>query len=311
MAYHDRDLAPETETVALMNDQTTGIGKRAAAERPFRRKAALRAEAAAPRVEKVMSPSKPMPLPEPEVVASLPATLPEPWERLRATPLGLGRRQVGQMPLVNLHRSDPAAKAFDVLRTRLLQTLKARGWRRIGIVAPTRGCGASFTAVNLALSIARVPDSRTVLLDMNMRDPGLAGALGLGAPGDMRALLRGDVSYLDHLTRCSGTLAVGLGAGVAGDASELLQAPASAEVLDLIQDELNPDVVICDLPAILAHDDLAAFLPRLDGVLLVADGTQTTADQIRRCQQVIGDTTPLLGVILNRGRGTGAENYAL
>lgn len=310
MAYHDRDLAPETETVAVMNDQTTGIGKRSAAERPFRRKAALRADAAAPRVEKVLPP-KALPIAEPAPTGMLPATLPEPWERLRATPLGLGRRQAGQMPLVNLHRSDPAAKAFDVLRTRLLQTLKARGWRRIGVVAPTRGCGASFTAVNLALSVARVPESRTVLLDMNMRDPGLAGALGLTAQGDMRALLRGDVSYLDHLTRCSGTLAVGLGAGVSGDASELLQAPACAEVLDLIQTDLNPDVVICDLPAILAHDDLAAFLPRLDGVLLVADGTQTTADQIRRCQQVIGEATPLLGVILNRGRGSGAENYAV
>lgn len=305
MAYHDRDLAPETETAALMNDQTTGIGKREAADRPFRRKAALRAEAAKRRAKTVdpATSTKALPLPAPQIAGPLPATLPEPWERLQTIPLGLGCPQSAQMPLVNLYRSDPAAKAFDVLRTRLLQTLKARGWHRIGVVAPTRGCGASFTAVNLALSIARVPESRTVLLDMNMRDPGLAKALGLPAQGDMRALLRGDASYLDHLMRCSGTLAVGLGAGVARDASEMLQAPVSAEVLDLIQTELNPDLMICDLPAILAYDDLAAFLPRLDGVLLVADGTQTTADQIRRCQQVIGETTPLLGVILNRGRG--------
>ncbi|NDW45015.1 CpsD/CapB family tyrosine-protein kinase [Ruegeria sp. PrR005] len=314
MAYHDKKLAPEWNEAADMRDQDDGMDDDRTENRPFRRKAALIAEARRPAMvepEAVATPAKAEPAPEPAKRQTLPMALPEPWLRLRQTSLGLRLPQKGRMPLVNLFRADPAAKAFDVMRTRLLQTLKAKGWTRIAISAPTEGCGATFTAVNLALSMARVPGSRTVLLDMNMRDPGIAAALDMPAKDDMRGLLRRETSYLDHLFRCGDTLALGLGAGPVRDASELLHSQVAGEVLDEIQEELKPDVILCDMPAVLAHDDLAAFVGSVDGVLLVADGTMTTSEHVRRCEQVLGVDVPLVGVVLNRGREAGQENYVV
>ncbi|MEZ5767095.1 MAG: hypothetical protein R3D80_05045 [Paracoccaceae bacterium] len=43
---------------------------------------------------------------------------------------------------------------------------------------------------------------------------------------------------------------------------------------------LKPDVVMLDLPPMLEYDDLAAVLPHVDGVLLVADGTSTQTKDI-------------------------------
>lgn len=310
MAYHDKTLAPEWDKAADMRDRNDGTDGERKETRPFRRKAALIAEAQRPSATKraVLAPKA-----KPEIVKKqmLPAALPEPWLRLRQTSMRLRQPQKGRMPLVNLFRTDPAAKAFDVMRTRLLQTLKARGWKRIAIAAPTEGCGATFTAVNLALSMARVPGSRTVLLDMNMRDPGIAAALDMTAKGDMRGLLRGERSYLDHLFRYGDTLAVGLGAGAVRDASELLHSQVAGEVLDEMQEELRPNVILCDMPAVLAHDDLAAFVGSVDGVLLVADGTMTTSEHVRRCEQVLGANAPIVGVVLNRGREAGQENYVV
>jgi len=71
-------------------------------------------------------------------------------------------------------------------------------------------------------------------------------------------------------------------------------------------ESLQPDVVLYDLPPVLAYDDLAAFLPQVDGVLLVADGTQTTASQIVACEKILNGQTRLLGVILNRASRAGA-----
>lgn len=309
MAYHGRNLDLNGNATAVMQDPMKPCDDEKAEARPFRRKAALLAE-----------PEQPEPRPEPapsievrqeQEQRLLPAMLPEPWERLPVTPLRMRPPRAGRMPLVNLFRADPAARAFDVMRTRVLQALKAKGWTRIAIAAPTAGCGSTFTAVNLALSMARVPGSRTVLLDLNMRAPGVAAALELPARADMRGLLKGETSYLDHLTRCNDTLAVGLGAGPVRDASELLHSASASAMLDQMQRELRADVVLCDLPPVLAFDDLAAFVPRVDGVLLVADGTQTTSEQIRRCEQVLGANVSLLGVVLNRGRGNGAENYVV
>lgn len=240
---------------------------------------------------------------QPQRAASvLPARLPSPWERLPRVKPGLRDAGAKPKPLVSLFREDPAARAFDLLRTRVMQTLRSQGWRRVAIAAPTPGCGATFTAVNLALSLARVPDSRTVLMDMNRRAPGVAQMLELPVKGDMEAFLQGDISAEEHLVRCSDGLALGLAGRPDRNAAETMLDPSCALALDEMLLTLDPDVVLYDLPPILSFDDAAAFLPQVDALLLVADGTQTTAAQIRACEDLLGDQTELLGVVLNQAR---------
>lgn len=205
-------------------------------------------------------------------------------------------------PLVDYHRDHPTAKAFDLLRTRLTQALRRHGWSRIAIVAPTTSCGATFTAVNLALSLARVPGSRTVLVDLDQRKPGVAEALGLCGDWPIGEFLMGRRLMEEHMIRCSDTLALALNTQVYENASEHLHDEVACAVLEDTLEELSPDVVLYDLPAMLEYDDLAAFLPQVDGVLLIADGTRTTKTQIVECERILEGQTQLLGVVLNRGR---------
>lgn len=207
--------------------------------------------------------------------------------------------------LANFVCSDPAARGFDLLRTRLLQTLRENGWSRIAIASPTHGCGATFTAMNLAQSLARIPGSRTVLMDINHRKPGIAGMLGMDGVGDMRGYLSGDVPMDQHLLRASNTLALGLADGPDPRAAEILHDARCGETLNRMTEALHPDVVLYDLPPVLVYDDLAAFLPQVDGVLLVADGTQTQASHIAACEKILEGQTQVLGVILNRARKSG------
>ena len=211
----------------------------------------------------------------------------------------------GVPSLVEYFRADPIAKGFDLLRTRLVRTIRAYGWRKIAIVSPTAGCGTTFTAVNLALSLSRVPGSRTILMDMNQRAPGVAEALGARNPNRLDDFLLGETAIEEYLVRPSTTLAVGLADAPNHLAAEMLHDPLTAEVLDDMVDMLDPDLVIYDMPPMLAHDDLAAFLPQVDGVLLVADGTKTLPEHISACERVLEGQTQLLGVVLNRGRAEG------
>ena len=242
--------------------------------------------------------------PEP-AVDNLPATLPTAWDRLPRVKTGLRDARARRAPLVSLFREDPAARAFDLLRTRVMQALRLNGWRRVAIAAPTPGCGATFTAVNLALSLARVPETRTILMDMNRRAPGIAKALNISGAGDMAGFLRGEVAAAEHLVRCCDGLALGLAEAPDRNAAETLHDPHCVQALDDMTLALDPDVVLYDLPPILSHDDAAAFLPQVDALLLVADGTQTTAAQIRACEDILGDQTELLGVVLNQARTAG------
>lgn len=208
-------------------------------------------------------------------------------------------------------RETDVSRAFDLLRTRLRQTVKQHGWTNIGVVSPTGGCGNTFTAANLAASLARIPSSRIVLMDMNMRAPGLAAALDMdaSAAADLCDFLAGDVAISDYLLRASDSLAVGLNAQVQPDAAEILQDPATLDSIAHMQSALKPDMVIYDLPPLLCHDDASAFLPQLDGVLLVSDGTQTMAKHLKECERILEGQTALLGVILNRARASSIERF--
>ncbi|WP_147419667.1 CpsD/CapB family tyrosine-protein kinase [Sulfitobacter guttiformis] len=208
-------------------------------------------------------------------------------------------------------RATDVSRAFDLLRTRLRQTVKQHGWVNIGIVSPTSGCGNTFTAANLAASLSRVPSSRTVLMDFNMRTPGLAQMLDLDASetGNLRDFLAGDVAISDYILRTSDTLAVGLCATPQNDAAEIMQDPATLASLAEMRAGLNPDIVLFDLPPMLTFDDTSAFLPQLDGVLLVSDGTRTMAKHLAECERILGGQVPLLGVILNRARASSIERF--
>ena len=224
------------------------------------------------------------------------------WAALPRIPFDPLERQRSRLPLVSAFRTSPTARAFDLLRTRLLQNLKLHDWKRVAITSPGAGGGTTFCATNLALSLSRVPGNRTLLMDMNLRSPGVAAALGIAPQGDMARFLGGEVSLVDHLQRLSETLAVATNGLACPDASEVFHNPRCEDVVTSTIEATAADTVIFDLPPVLELDDVAAFLPQVDGVILVSDGEASTAADLAACERMFGDQTPLLGVVLNRAR---------
>ena len=134
------------------------------------------------------------------------------WQDLPLALPGVKSRSASAMQrsLTKADRDPTTRRAFDQLRTRLRQTMKERNWINVGVAAPTSGCGTTYTAVNLAMSLARVPGSRTLLMDMNMRNPALADAFNVAVDGPISDFLSGETPMGAHLSRSSDTLALGL-----------------------------------------------------------------------------------------------------
>lgn len=248
------------------------------------------------------------------VEPSLPATKSAPLPRLVDCWNDMGHISVNEALLdrnlvITATRNDPAHSMFEVLRTRLMNALSDNGWRRVAITSPTADCGKTFTAVNLAIALSRYDSCRTVLLDMDMRRPGdMAQMLGARAPGSMARFLRGASAVDTHLMRMGqnllnigANLAIGLNDRVESYASEILKHTETARVLDRMTSDLQPDIVLYDLPSVLEHDDVLAFREHIDAVLLVSGGGTTTSEQLQEVMRRLGEGTPLLGVVLNRG----------
>ncbi len=216
-------------------------------------------------------------------------------ETVRLEPKHLARQRI-----ICFDRRHPAHMAFDQLRTRMLQVLDRQRLVRVGVTSPTKGCGKTFVTANLAFSLARQPSRRTVALDCDLRLPALVKALGVPGRRDIQAMFAGEVAPEAHLLRPRANLAVGVNTQPSLDAAELLQDPMTGAVLDRIQAELAPDVMLVDLPPMLLSDDVIGILPRLDALILVVGGGITLPEEIDRCSRLMGAFGPFLGVVMNR-----------
>lgn len=229
------------------------------------------------------------------------------WAALRR--LAVSERQSDLGRLVRHGRGEPAQAVFDMLRTRVAQAMQERGWSRIAISSPTKGCGKTFVAANLALALARLRTLRVGLMDLDFRMPSLAAVFGAHDAGALSLLLGGHDRIEDHVRRIDDHLAVAFNGVRLQEPAEALNDTTTGETLDRLQAVLGLDILIFDLPPMLACDDFLAFLPKVDCALLVAGGGVTRADEIRRCAKLIEGRKPLLGVVLNQADDPDVERY--
>jgi protein-tyrosine kinase len=210
--------------------------------------------------------------------------------------------------IVTFERGDPVHATFDMMRTKTLRVMREKGWKTLGVTSPTGGCGKTTTLMNLAFSLAHQPDMRTVVMDVDLRRPALGKLLGLTQPQSMASILQGTRGLAENFVRYGDNLAIGTNAKGIRNSSELLQHPSTGHALADLKAQFRPDLVLIDLPPMLVNDDVMAFMPHLDAVLLVAAAERSRIDEIDKCEQDLAEHTNVLGVVLNKCRYPG-EDY--
>ncbi|MBU2357776.1 MAG: CpsD/CapB family tyrosine-protein kinase [Alphaproteobacteria bacterium] len=212
--------------------------------------------------------------------------------------------------IVSFVRGSESA-SVDMMRTRILQQIRDNNWRRLAITSPTAACGKSTIALNLAVSLSRQPEVRSLLLELDLRRPSLARMLGINPrPVDFSEVLRGKARFDESAACFGGNMAVGLNSTKVRDASELLGSAGIGSVLSEIETAYAPDITIFDMPPMLAADDMMAFATQVDCVLIIAAAEKTTTKEIDLCEQELARQTNVMGVVLNECRYMGPEaNY--
>jgi protein-tyrosine kinase len=196
-----------------------------------------------------------------------------------------------------------ALRAYKILRTRLLRRLEANQWTSFAVTGVTAGEGKTLTALNLALALAQDVNTCVFLVDLDLQRPRIASYLGMSNLHGEKGLsdyLLGDESmdniiYSPDIER----FAVIPNFQPLQQSSELLASPRMLELLRMLENEMPRRIVIFDMPPILASDDVLAFAPQLDGVLLVVGEGATSRDSLRSAKEVLAEMN-LLGVVLNR-----------
>jgi len=231
-----------------------------------------------------------------------------------ATPLNwvkLNWAHLEQRRIVAHNVADPRSKAFDMLRTQVLQVMDQKNWKFLAITSPTEGCGKTVTAINLALSIARQPERSALLIDLDLQRPSVADNLGLKSRQGIQAVLEGRSNPLETVIRADANsceLLVLPSEASTFHSSELMASRNMDILLQDIKRTFRSHMVIFDMPPLLQGDEVLATLPRVDAVLLVTAVGVSTVHEVKECNKHL-QASEVIRVVLNKSNETVGRHY--
>lgn len=203
--------------------------------------------------------------------------------------------------IMNPSASDPAAAAFRMLRTQVLQRMDANGWRTLAIFSPSARDGKTTTAINLAVSLASDRLHTVLLVDFDFKHPTLAARLGLAPESGGDDALSGRMRVENCLYHPEGfeRLVLLPARAALENSSEILAGPRSREVVGELRARYPERIIIFDLPPVLSADDALSFAPLIECGLVVAAEGRTRRNDLVRAVELL-HKTPLVGTVLNR-----------
>ena len=199
------------------------------------------------------------------------------------------------------------AEQVRALRNRL-QAMNPDGEAKTLVVtSAARADGRTTTAINLAMALAELERHEVVLVDADLRHPGVERYLNLPPGPGLADVLQGRVT-LDKALRPAGFRRLMLlgASGKAGNPAEVLAGTRIDEIYARLKERFQ--YVVVDTPPALASTDAGMLAARADGTLLVLRLEHTTKghvkDAVRNLQDLCAN---VLGSFVIEVRGADPE----
>ena len=190
--------------------------------------------------------------------------------------------------------------SFRILRTRVLEAMKARKGQVLGITSPAPGAGKTVTSIHLALACARRAEQAVVLADFDFRRPAVAQYLDATGFKPSVDYFRGQGRAQDYLYRNeAGNLLYMLTDRATEMSAEHLASSRFTAALKELSGLAENALVICDLPPLTGCDDTLAVLPQMDGVLLVVAAGESRFSHLEEAVALL-PKEKLVGTVLNK-----------
>jgi polysaccharide biosynthesis transport protein len=214
-------------------------------------------------------------------------------------------RKSRQRPLpVSTHPYLSRAEGFRILMTGLQLVRSSREPLCMVVASTTRGEGATSTVANLAVALCHT-DKRVLLVDGNLRHPGVAAILGMDGRHGLTTVLSGQARWQDVVqlweTQIWGErrLSVLPAGHLPGNPSEMFDSPAMRDLI--VGLKAAYDVILFDSPPLLSFADGSLLASQTDGALVVIDVQRARQRQV---SEAVGRLrmaqATVLGLVLNR-----------
>lgn len=198
----------------------------------------------------------------------------------------------------NSEEDNAGKEVFRTLRTRLYQVRAVQPLRIVLVTSALPGEGKTFVTSNLAQSLVRQRERRTLIIDADLRLSALHVPLGAATSPGLSDYLLGEMDEYSVMQRGKDeNLFLIPGGRSIANPTELLANGRFERLLE----RLSPvfDWILIDSPPTIPVSDSSIIAKFSDGVLMVVRAGSTPYDLAQKACEAFHDR-PLLGAVLNR-----------
>ena len=180
----------------------------------------------------------------------------------------------------------------------------------IMITSALPGEGKSFTAINLAISIAMELDNTVMLVDADVSRPSVLNMLGLPpAAGLLDVVVKNSVDISGVLLRTNIEKLSILPSGTAqARATELLASDAMIRLLDDMSGRYSDRIIIFDSPPLLLTTESRALATHMGQIVVVVNAENTAQAAVKQAVAAI-EACPVKMMVLNQARQSSTDGY--
>jgi capsular exopolysaccharide synthesis family protein len=193
-------------------------------------------------------------------------------------------------------------ESYRTLRTNIEFTSVDAPIRTLLVTSTAPSEGKTITAANLAVAFAQA-GQRTILVDTDLRKPGVHTVFRLPNVTGLTTMLRTDTVALDSVARATeqANLRIVTTGPLPATPAEMLGSHRMRAVVEQLK--AASDLVIFDAPPSRAVTDAVVMSSYLDATLLVVDAEHTRRDALRRSRDALERAgAHVLGVVLNKAK---------
>jgi exopolysaccharide/PEP-CTERM locus tyrosine autokinase len=208
------------------------------------------------------------------------------------------------------------ADEFRVIKRPLIANATGKGaapirnGNLIMVTSAVPGEGKSFTAANLAMSIAMELDHTVLLVDADVARPSLPRMFGMTpAPGLLDVLVETTSDLGQVLLRTNVEKLSILQSGTQHPrATELLASDAMASLLEEMATRYSDRIVIFDSPPLLVTTEARVLASHMGQIVVVVQAERTLHSDVKQALAAI-DSCPVKLMTLNKARSAAKEGY--